>query len=310
MISTKCLTCYSSMVASLDNVYDTRFGIENSYIIGKCEKCGIEQTIPALVSEELKILYEKYYDYGGDKGTSYIDFRERFLLSSLYQLWLVLDGDISFHKIRGNGRLIDIGCNEGRGLRFYQRNGFVAEGLELNEAAATVARNQGFTVHTKLLEQFQPTTDYEVAVLSNVLEHSLDSKGMLSHARRILRTEGQIWISCPNNQSWLRLLFGRYWINWHVPFHIVHFSPITLRSLLESVGFKVIQMRQETTALWVAHSVIAWLFAKRDKPTRQLRNPMTVAFLMLFIRGFLFPFLWLGNFCGRGDCLVVIAKKV
>ena len=45
---------------------------------------------------------------------------------------LILEGDFSFHRPKGTGRLVDIGCNEGRGLKIYSRNGFQAEGLELN----------------------------------------------------------------------------------------------------------------------------------------------------------------------------------
>jgi hypothetical protein len=36
--------------------------------------------------------------------------------------------------------LLDVGCNEGRGLSLCADNGFQAEGLELNEAAAALAR--------------------------------------------------------------------------------------------------------------------------------------------------------------------------
>src|SRR5574341_1087122 len=125
----------------------------------------------------------------------------------------------------------------------------------------------------------------------------------------ILKPSGQLWISCPNSNSWLRTLFGRFWINWHVPFHIVHFSRGSLQRLLHEAGFEVVIIRQETPSLWVAHSIIARLFARRGKTTRQLRNPLLVAGLMLLIKGLLFPFLWLGNKLGRGDCLVVIAQK-
>jgi len=67
---------------------------------------------------------------------------------------MALDGDISFHSRRGQGRLLDVGCNKGRGLLIYQHNGFSPEGLELNEKAAQDARKAGFTVHTQTLEEF------------------------------------------------------------------------------------------------------------------------------------------------------------
>jgi 2-polyprenyl-3-methyl-5-hydroxy-6-metoxy-1,4-benzoquinol methylase len=291
------------------NIFDTRFGMSDIYTLGICSQCEIEQTHPIPTPQELKNLYKQYYNYGGEQGTLYTRLRKLFLNSLVYRLWLSIDGDISFHSRKGNGRLLDVGCNEGRGLWLYQLNGFSVDGLELNEKAAAVARLQGFAVYTQLLEDYQPKDKYDVTVLSNVLEHSLDPKNMLRNTYRILKSEGRVWISCPNSRSWLRSIFGKYWINWHVPFHIVHFTPKSIRKTLQDTGFDQIEIRQETPALWAAHSVIARLFAKRGKPTKQLRNPLIVISLMLFWRGLFFPFLWLGNRLGRGDCLIVTARK-
>lgn len=305
----RCINCDGTVKASVSQIFDTRFGIEESYGFGICEQCGLEQITPAPNSDELKRLYEAYYNFGGEINTGYTQIREKFLASPLYRWWLILDGDISFHQAQGSGNLLDIGCNEGRGLRRYKENGFTAEGLELNEKAAAVAQRQGFSVYTKLLEFFEPATNYDVAVLSNVLEHSLNPREMLLHVHRILKPGGQVWISCPNSRSWLRSIFGRFWINWHVPFHIVQFSPTTLRRLLEDAGFNNIQIKHETPALWVAHSLVSRLYAKPGQPTKKLRSAPLIAFLILAIRGIFFPILWLGNRLGRGDCLVVRAVR-
>jgi len=294
---------------SIPGLSDTRFGVPGSYDIFLCAHCGLEQTLPRPSVSELKRLYETYYNFGGETGTRYTRWRERFFFSFLNRLWSLLDGDISFYQRRGTGRLLDIGCNEGRGLRIYRGNGFQVEGLELNERAAALARKSGFTVHTCLLQDFVPTNAYRVAVLSNVLEHSLDPRQMLQDVHRVLAAGGQVWISCPNSESWLRRALGRSWINWHVPFHITHFSAATLRRLLESAGYARIEVRQITPAVWVAQSLIAYFFATQGKKNRQLRNPFLTLFITLLARFVLFPFLWLGNKYGRGDCLVTAATR-
>jgi len=293
------------MERSVCNVFDTRFGIPGTFEARRCTTCRLEQLFPAPSPGELKALYERYYNFGGEHDTLYTRLRDWFFTSPLHRLWAFLDGDISFYTRNGVGRLLDIGCNEGRGLEIYNRNGYFVEGLELNERAAAVARTKGFTVHTAQLEQFSPTMPFNVAVLSNVLEHSLDPSQMLANVRRILKPGGKIWISCPNSRSWLRSCFGRYWINWHVPFHIVHFSSETLETMLRGTGFRNIQIRHITPSLWAASSVIARLFAKTRKPNRQLRNPFLVLFLMLVARFLFFPLLILGNMLRRGDCLIV-----
>ncbi len=310
MSNEKCILCESDAIPVWEEVFDTRFGIDTAYEISKCSVCGLEQTTPLPSEGELKSLYETHYNFGGEKGTIYTNLRTKFFSSGLYDLGLALDGDISFHGRKGSGRLLDIGCNEGRGLSIYKKNGFGAEGLELNDKAAEEARSKGFVVYSDLVENFKPSKLYDVVVLSNVLEHSLKPNEMLSHVRRILNPGGQVWISCPNNRSWLRSLFGRFWINWHVPFHIVHFSLKTLENLLLDSGFEVKAVKIEMPALWGAHSIIGIIFTRRGRPTKQLRNPFLVMVLIALIRGMLFPLLWFGNFIGRGDCLVVTAEKV
>ena len=302
-----CSLCHFELILNIDSMFDTRFGIKMTYRIAGCPSCGLIQTTPIPAADELESLYGKYYNFGGEKGTFYTRVREWLLSSSAYRLWISLDGDISFHSYKGSGRLLDIGCNEGRGLKIYQRNGYEAEGLELNEVAGEEARAKGFTVYVQAMEDFQPGQPYDVIVLSNVLEHSLNPEDMLFHVHRLLKPGGHVWISLPNNESWLRKIFGPSWINWHLPFHLFHFSRKTLRQLLHGSGFEITQVRNVTPSHWVAQSVVAAIFARRGRQTRQLRLPLLVASLMIFCRFFLFLFLWLGNLTGRGDCLIVEA---
>jgi SAM-dependent methyltransferase len=308
-VTETCILCGSGIERVLSGLIDTRFGTPGSYEIHRCSNCGLERTWPVPSLAELKSLYEAQYNFGGETGTRYTRLREQFLMSFLYRLWIHIDGDISFHAKGGSGRLLDVGCNEGRGLRIYRGNGFQAEGLELNERAAMQARNAGFNVHTCLLGDYAAAASYDVAVLSNVLEHSLDPRQMLRDVHRILKSDGTVWISCPSGRSWLRKIFGRSWINWHVPFHIFHFSPETLRALLTDSGYKSVEIHQITPSLWVAQSFITWCFAKKDRKTKELRNPFLAVFLMLFARFILFPALWFGNRIGCGDCILAVAAK-
>jgi SAM-dependent methyltransferase len=307
--ATACLLCGEPLKQVLSGVTDNRLGSPGSYEIWCCVACGFEQISPLPTQAELTELYTTHYNFGGQTDSLYTRLREWFLFSFANRLWVWLDGDVAFHRRRGSGRLLDIGCNEGRGLRIHASNGFRAEGLELNEKAARVARDAGFEVQTCLLEDFRPGEAFDVAVLSNVLEHSLEPRRMLRDVYRILGQAGQVWISCPNSQSWLRGAFGKSWINWHVPFHISHFSRRTLSRLLTETGYERIEIRQITPALWVAQSCIAYLFAKQGKRTDRLRSAFWTLFLMLFARLVLFPALWYGNLRGRGDCLIAVATK-
>ena len=305
----RCLLCGNELVPVLEGVYDTRFGLPGVYAIYGCRRCGLEHTLPRPSQGELNRLYEDHYNFAEVTGRSYHGLRGLLHSPLFYRLWLAIDGDVSFHARRGQGRLLDIGCNEGRGLAFYRANGFQAEGLELNGVAAAAAGAKGFTVYEEPLESFRPAQPYDVIVMSNVLEHFLDPRQALADVRRLLAEHGEAWISLPNSHSWLRRRFGRAWINWHVPFHIVHFSPQTLTRALAESGFEIRKLRQVTPALWVAQSVIARFAARPGKVTGALRDPKLVVPLILLARGLLFAWLWLNNRLGFGDCLAVVARK-
>ncbi|GAC1617569.1 MAG: hypothetical protein PVS2B2_22070 [Candidatus Acidiferrum sp.] len=305
--NTVCAVCGGKLERCSSGLFDTRFGVTGRYGTRRCVSCSFEQIDPVPNAPELKQLYESHYNFAGTVNSRYSRWREKFLFSFLNRCWMKLDGDIAFHGRRGSGRLLDVGCNEGRGLRLYARNGFNVEGLELNQIAAAEARKSGLTVHTCLLEEFYPETRFDVVVLSNVLEHSLNPREMLQEVKRILNIGGRVWISCPNSESWQRTVFGGNWVNWHVPFHISHFSTFTLRGLLGQTGFDAAECSQITPTLWMAQTWIVSLFAEEGKKCGQLRNPFLIAGFMLMARMLLFPVLWWGNRRGRGDCLVVVA---
>ncbi len=302
-----CLLCGAATELVLEGVADLRFGSPGVWDIVHCRSCGFEQTAPRPTVPVLKTLYETFYNYGGEKGTRYTSLRDWFFGSPLYRLLLKVDGDISFHEERGTGRLLDVGCNEGRNLVFYRHAGFKPEGLELNAVAAEAARRRGFMVYETDLADLKPSLPFDRLVLSNVLEHMLDPRAALADVKRLLVPGGEVWISLPNRRSWQRSLFGRRWINWHVPFHISHFDADSLTRLLKESGFEIIASRDISPGVWMAQSMIATVFPHRP---RAHRSAPLVGSLFLLARGALFPLLWLGNRLGRGDCLVVKARRL
>src|SRR5260370_34079639 len=131
-----CITCAGLTGTSISGLFDTRFGIDGTFEVRRCVRCGMEQLSPIPAVAELKNLYEHYYNFCGERGTIYTSLREWFFSSFFYRAWIRLDGDISFHSRTGSGRLLDIGCNDGRTLTTYARSDCLAEGTHLNDSAA------------------------------------------------------------------------------------------------------------------------------------------------------------------------------
>jgi len=146
MNGTSCILCDGESFRVVEPaVRDNRFGSPGSWRILACESCGLWQTDPVPTQGELQALYERHYNFGGEgeTGSAWARLRALFLSSPAYRLLLRVDGDVSFHARRGRGRLLDVGCNEGRGLSLYAANGFQAEGLELNRVAGRGGARQG-----------------------------------------------------------------------------------------------------------------------------------------------------------------------
>src|SRR5271168_3225319 len=71
-----CLLCNGVLEKSVDGLIDTRFGIEGTYEARRCLDCGLEQISPVPTPAELARLYESYYNFGGERDTSYTRLRE------------------------------------------------------------------------------------------------------------------------------------------------------------------------------------------------------------------------------------------
>jgi SAM-dependent methyltransferase len=303
-----CGMCGQSCRVRLDGLFDGRFGAPGTFAVVECSGCGLEQTWPRPGAGELKALYERFYNAGIRPDSAYRGLRERFFSSGLYRLWLAWDGDMGFHGRRGTGRLLDVGCNEGRGLSLYADNGFEVEGLELNESAAALARQRGFRVHTTALGQFRPQEPFDVVVLANVLEHAWDPVKMLAEVRPLLGPGGEVWISCPNAASLWRRVFGRTWVNWHVPFHLWHFSPVTLDMVLRRAGYEIATLDSYTPALWIAQSLCVSLAAREGRTNRVMRSAPMAAGLTLAARALVLPWFRHLNRSLNGDCLIATAR--
>src|SRR5438067_1826007 len=86
-----CSLCGENLIPSEKDLTDTRFGVPNSYDVYRCSVCDVEQISPLPSLGDLKQLYEKEYNFGGETRTRYTKLRERFFFSRIYRFWAYLD---------------------------------------------------------------------------------------------------------------------------------------------------------------------------------------------------------------------------
>jgi hypothetical protein len=73
----------------------------------------------------------------------------------------------------------------------------------------------------------------------HVLEHVHDLHGSIEKIKDILVSSGVLIIAVPNYTSFDATAYQQYWAAYDVPRHLYHFSPLSVRLLMEKHGLVV-----------------------------------------------------------------------
>jgi SAM-dependent methyltransferase len=90
-------------------------------------------------------------------------------------------------------------------------------------------------------EGFQGSAD--LLTCFHVLEHDDNPHTMLGRLTSFLKPGGVLVIEVPNVDCVWNTWFGRHCANWYAPFHRLHFSRQSLRTLIETHGLDIIEER-------------------------------------------------------------------
>ena len=144
------------------------------------------------------------------------------------------------------GRLLDVGCGDGRRLALLRTRGWQVEGQEVDPQAAARARASGLTVHVGPLEALAlPGQQFDAVTLNHVVEHLPNPASTLRECCRLVRQGGQLVAITPNARSLGHEVFGGSWRGLEPPRHLHVFTPRALARLARSAGFSRVDV--ETT---------------------------------------------------------------
>ena len=132
------------------------------------------------------------------------------------------------------GRIVDVGC--GRGFLFDAIKGWENYGVDISHQATGSLKN----VVCGTLEDANYESDYfDVAVLSNIIEHVEDPIELLKETRRILKPNGKLILETPDFESGVAQRFGNKYRMLHDKGHINLFGLLGIHRLLLDSGFEV-----------------------------------------------------------------------
>jgi len=146
-------------------------------------------------------------------------------------------------------RVLDLGCGSGRFVAALLDAGTDAVGVELAEAALERARRNvpGAEFHALGPDGEIPLEDASVDLVwcSEVLEHVPDTAGLLSEARRVLRTGGRLLVTTPSHDLPRRALIALARFDAHfdpLGQHVRFYSRRSLKRVLESFAFEEVHL--------------------------------------------------------------------
>jgi 2-polyprenyl-3-methyl-5-hydroxy-6-metoxy-1,4-benzoquinol methylase len=161
-----------------------------------------------------------------------------------------------------NGNSLDIGSGTGSFVNEMKQNGWSATGLEPDEDARRTAK-QVYNIElmgADALYRFRPDS-FDAITLWHVLEHVHDLSAYIRELKNILNKKGKLFIAVPNYTSLDAKIYKEYWAAYDVPRHLYHFSPASMKLLMDRNGLTIIQYKP----MWYDSFYISLLSSKYKK---------------------------------------------
>ncbi|MDP3664643.1 MAG: class I SAM-dependent methyltransferase [Nitrosomonas sp.] len=136
------------------------------------------------------------------------------------------------------GRLLEVGCGNGKRLARMRDLGWDVTGQEIDSVASEYVRQEkGIPVHLGPLETMDTPGEFDVVILSHVIEHLHDPVALLKMCHLLLKKNGLLVLLTPNVASYGHRKFGAGWRDLESPRHIHLFTCKTLVRLAQKSGF-------------------------------------------------------------------------
>jgi 2-polyprenyl-3-methyl-5-hydroxy-6-metoxy-1,4-benzoquinol methylase len=219
----------------------------------KCDECGLMFISVQPDRKMLEQMYDAAYfesDFRcGSAPAAYFDNEEAFADEAASALTLI-------RKLTGrdSGRFLEIGCAGGWLLKAAREDGWEVAGVEISaEAADFAGKKLGLDVFSgQLNEAAFPGGSFDVVYMADVLEHVPDPVGFAAELRRIVATDGRLVICGPTALNalargrgmFLYGLLNKTRVIDLAPYHLVEYTPRTIRRLFETAGFDVLHLQK------------------------------------------------------------------
>lgn len=238
---TACPVCKTSPVVSVLEVKDHSVSKE-VFTVASCPSCHLRLTqgVPC------ETAIQRYYQ--SDAYVSHTNTRKgliHFLYHIVRSFTLNRKVQLVRHFTRRNtGMHLDLGAGTGAFVNAMDKAGWNTIGLEPDKGAretAVTTFNVSIYPSDNLFQL--PDKSYDAITLWHVLEHVHQLHETVGKLSALLSKEGKLFIAVPNYTSGDAHHYQANWAAYDVPRHLYHFSPDSMRILLQQHGLRLLAVR-------------------------------------------------------------------
>ncbi len=246
----QCYLCGAEGQLLYQDLPDGLFRSAGKWNIRQCRnsECGLLWLDPMPIEEDIGLAYRDYYTHP-DPTTNLQPSSNQTLRGMLRNLANLLLRLTPIHKERQQvwqmylggvkpGRILDVGCGDGRRLAEMKKRGWDVLGLETNSAAAAVGRDTyGVSVLIGTLEALNlPSESFDAVIANHVIEHVFDPISFLIQCYRVLKPGGRLVIITPNSEGLGHHCYKANWRGLEPPRHLHIFSWKSLSQAAQKAG--------------------------------------------------------------------------
>ncbi|WP_276486114.1 class I SAM-dependent methyltransferase [Paraflavitalea pollutisoli] len=160
---------------------------------------------------------------------------------------------------RNTGNLLDVGAGVGAFAAFMRQKGWQVTGLEPDAETRQRAQEQHGIALQDSSDLFNlPASHFDVITMWHVLEHVHQLDDYIERLKALLKPGGVLLIAVPNYTSHDATYYQAHWAAYDVPRHLYHFSPASMRTLLQRHGLSV----KATRPMWFDSFYVSLLSEK------------------------------------------------
>ncbi len=240
-----CDLCGADAPELLFEARDTLLRLPYVFPVVRCRVCGLVYLNPRPTSRAIGRFYQAEYFASFTGGRISSSTGRRLFKAAYNRLTGRLAGKV---EILSPGRVLDVGCGDGRYLCLFRERGWETFGVEPSAVAFEQAKSLGLKVfHGGLPEAQLPANVFDLAIMRYTIENMHNPSEVLAEAHRVLKLGGRLFLAAPTIDCLIARIFKDSTSYVDAPRHLYYFTIETLTRLLEKHDFRVTELRRVPT---------------------------------------------------------------